>query len=95
MISYINIGVEKKNLSGIGSRGYNINRRNKDVIIKYGAIEVFGRMGKRIVWAKGEPHIVEKNFKTIKEADKYKRHQIKKRISHGYESIPARIYKFK
>mgnify|MGYP001351584732 CR=1 FL=1 len=94
MISYINIGVEKKNLSGIGSRGYYIFRRKKSIIIHYGAIETVGIVGRKIVWA-GKPHIVEKKFKSINEADKYKVQQIKKRISHGYECISTRIYKFK
>ena len=95
MKSYINIGDQEKNLSGIGSRGYMICRKQKSVIIHYGAIELNGRlMYKRIIWAKGAPREEVRKFRTIEKAEEYKKKQIVTRFSHGYKIINQRIYKY-
>ncbi len=95
MPTYIKIAPLKTNLCGIASRGYVINRREKIVFVKYGAINSNIR---KFYWAgRRLPNLVPKKFRSIEAAKKFYKSKIRQIEGESYIKLPPgkKILKFK
>ena len=84
----VKVGFDKKNLYKSTSKGYHILRKDKKVIIRYGAIEVHGYLHKVFTWYLGRYTKEEKYpFSSIEKAKQFITERIKIRVRHGYNRL--------
>lgn len=89
---YIKISRQDENVSGVTSKGSVIIRKGKTVLLQWGAIISKNRM---FYWAgKNLPQCKTVVFKSIIEAEGFKREKIMRRNNEGYSKLQPlqRIY---
>ena len=89
MAYLVRVGHVPENISGVGSRGYQIFRRSTRVVVRWGGIDVVGR---RFRW-NGAPKSKVHPLRTVAKAKAFRIRTIKSQLEQGYSRLPpgARI----
>ena|SRR6516165_8620078 len=74
-----------ENVSGVGSRGYQIFRRGTRVVVRWGAIDVVRR---RFHW-NGAPKSKVHPLRTLSKAKAFRIRAIRSQLEQGYSRLPA------
>ncbi len=85
---FVKIGAIKQNVSGLGSRGYHLFRRNKYIIARWGSLQV--APGPKFCWC-CKPQEKKYKYRTESDARIALTEFIRLRIEReGYSRLPAR-----
>jgi hypothetical protein len=97
MPDLIRVGVISRNVSGVGSRGYRVQRSGRTVTVSYGKIEAVGARRTRFYWC-GQPTVRRHPRGSLKEARALARSLIRSQLmpnaKGSYQRLPPgrRIY---
>jgi len=87
MAKFLRIGVHHSNVSGYTSKAWSAHRFGKNVILKWGAVEVRGAGRKRQIFWLGNPRQKTIRCGTEERAQHYVRRAISRRLEHQYERL--------
>jgi hypothetical protein len=91
MAKFLRIGVHHSNVSGYTSKAWLVRRLGKNVLLKWGAVEVLGAgRCRRIFWF-GNPRQKTIRCSTEELARDYVRNAISRRVGHNYERLPESL----
>ena len=91
MAKFLRIGVHHSNVSGYTSKAWLVRRLGKNVLLRWGAVEVLGAgPGRRIFWF-GNPRQKTILCDTEERARDYIRSAISRRVGHQYERLPESL----
>jgi class 3 adenylate cyclase len=89
MAKFLRIGVHHSNVSGYTSKAWSVRRFGKNVLLKWGAVEVRGAgRSRRIFWL-GTPRQKTIRCGTEEHAKHYVHNAVSRRVGHQYERLPA------
>src|SRR5258708_33175889 len=91
MAKFLRIGVHQSNVSGYTSKAWSVRRVGSKVLLKWGAVRVFGAgRDRRIYWAV-PPRQKVVRCGTETRAKDYLANAVSRRIGHQYERLPESV----
>jgi class 3 adenylate cyclase len=91
MPKFLRIGVHQSNVSGYTSKAWCVRRVGSTVLLKWGAVEVYGvGDGRKVYWTL-PPREKTIRCRTVQRANDYAKAAIARRRNHRYEPLPGNI----
>ncbi len=84
---FTRIGLHRENRAGMGSRGYWIFRRGRNVYMRFGAVDVDGARGGRFRWRWIQER--KRTFRSVGEAQRFMADKVRDQVRDGYQELPT------